>query len=123
VLVVEMTGYDVVDVTGMRHLFVPAGFPVRVRGCMRAAVVTGRALRRICSGCAQFVFVDMSLVRMVQMAFVDIVGMTVMLDRRVPACFTVLVIVRLMRCMWSHLALQSEHHCPPTQARCPVLSE
>lgn len=90
--VVQTSVHQVVGVSAVGNGFVPAP------GTMLMAFRMGRSFHRMAavgvfSGDGNFVLIDMVFVGMVQMSVVQIVGVPVVLDGRVAAIGTVLVIV------------------------------
>ena len=107
VLVVQMAGDDVVHVSPVRHRFVSAGCRMRVRFVMPATIVAACTVRGILRVDREFVLVDVSLVRIMQMAVVNIIGVVVVLYRRMTAAAAVGVVVLFMNCM-SHTPYVSQ---------------
>lgn len=102
VLVMDVALDEVVDVASMRYLVMPASRLVPMRRVVPAALVAARAACRIGAGMADFVFVDVTVVRMMQMTIVQVIRMTVMLQAGMSAIAAVLVGVRIVRCMCCH---------------------
>ena len=78
--------YQIIDVVGVRHRLVPAGRPMLVRAARLRGAVHG-----ICRAHGQGVLVDMILMNMVQMAIMQIIDVTLMANRRMPAIRAMLV--------------------------------
>jgi len=76
--------HQVVHVVSMRHGFMPAVGSMDVIGLVRSAVVVRRAAILVCFICVQFVFVNVISVHVMQMAVVEVIGMAIVLDGRVP---------------------------------------
>jgi hypothetical protein len=85
VSVMEMTGDEVVDVIAVWNGFVAAAGSVPVVRSVAFAVVVRRATGRILRPHAQRVFIEVTVVREVQVTIVQIVTMPVVHDRRVSA--------------------------------------
>ena len=84
---------EVVGVITVRHLLMTAVRSVLVGVGVRATVVLGRTGRGVLSVNLNRVLVDVILVGMMEMAVVQIVDMTVVLDRGVAAIRAVSMIV------------------------------
>jgi len=84
VWVVQVPLHQVVHVVSMRHGFMPAVGPMDVIGLVRSAVVVRSASILVCFAYLQFVFVNMASVNVMQMAVVEVIGMAIVLDGRVP---------------------------------------
>jgi hypothetical protein len=89
--VVEVIVDEVVDVIAVRHRRVAAPLAVSVLGVVVADVVPGSAAVRMCVVDCDYVFVDMALVRVVEMSVMQIVDMVVVCHRNVPAAWSVLM--------------------------------
>ncbi len=105
VLAVEMTVDDVIDMSAMRDSDVFAAHAVNVIERMRAARV--RRITRLQIGGAEFVFVHMIAVRMVQVRVVNVIDVIAMADGEVTARMTVFVIVPIMNVRFQVLSLHS----------------
>jgi hypothetical protein len=77
----------------VRHRLVPAAGPMHVTGFMTAAVVRRRALIGIGRSHRNHVLVDVVSMRMMEMTVVQVIDMTVVLHRRVPATGAMFMIV------------------------------
>ena len=77
---VQATVHEIVDMVTMLHRFMSAMRTVHV-----FAVDLGRALRGICRADCEDMLVDVIAVHMVEMPIVQIIHMSIMADRRVPA--------------------------------------
>jgi hypothetical protein len=95
VRVVEVTLDNVVHVVSVGNRLVPTSSAVLVIRAVGAAVMIGSARARIPSAHFQPVVVDVSLVRMMQVALVKVIRMTVVFDGRVSAVGPVLMCVRV----------------------------
>ena len=84
---------DVVDVIAMGNGFVTATGAMGVGGIVAAASVIGCARRWVVAADRELVLVDMIAMRMVQMAVMQVVDVTVMLDLGVAAVSAMLVVV------------------------------
>jgi hypothetical protein len=93
VRMVQMSGHQVIDVIAVRHRFMPAAGAVNVFLGVGPTSVLGRAAGRIARANFQLVLLDLAAVWMVQMAIVDVIDVSVVLDRRVAAARAVLVVV------------------------------
>jgi hypothetical protein len=76
---------------------------VPVRAFVRFAFVPTRAIGGINARCRKFVFVDVPLVRVMQVTIVQKIGMTVVFHSRMAAIVAVRVFVRLVRSVAGHL--------------------
>jgi len=85
VLTVAVTVMNVVDVVTVRDGFVAATGAMDVAGLVAAAFVLGRAVVGVGGRDGDHVLVDVVAVRMMQVAVVQVVDMTVMPDGRVAA--------------------------------------
>jgi hypothetical protein len=81
----QMAFHQVIHMIAVRHSLMTTGWTVHVVSLMRAAVVLRRALILIRGSNRHGVFIDMVLMDVVQVSLVQIVGMAVMLDRRMAA--------------------------------------
>jgi hypothetical protein len=91
--VMQPTAHEVIDVIAVRHAFVSAARPMRVR-----APGFGRAPRGIGVADLDDVFVDMILVHVMQMTVVEVIDVAMMAHGRVSAARTMLVsVIRMMR--------------------------
>jgi hypothetical protein len=83
---VQPSTYEIIEVIAVGHRFVPAG---------RAMLVRAARLRRALHGIAgidrECMLVDVILVRVMQMAIMEIIDMAFMADCRMPAVGAVLV--------------------------------
>ena len=80
-----MTLVHVVGVVTVRHRLVPAAGAVRVRGVVRTARVLGGTRRGVRAPDRDLALVDVIAVRPVHVSVVQIVGVAVVLHRRVTA--------------------------------------
>lgn len=95
---VQLTIDQVIDVIAMRHRLVPATWPMMVIAVMTGA---GRRYRLMRSTGRVFqpVFIDMALMRMMQMPFMQVIDMAVMANRGMTAARTVDMRMIFMRDM------------------------
>ena len=91
VRVVEMIADEIVDVIAVRNLLMPAIRPVLVRGPVPAAVVLRRTRLGIFAIDLENVLVDVVAMRMVQMPVMQIIDVTVVLNRGMTAARTMLM--------------------------------
>jgi len=96
VRMVQMAFHEVIHVVAMRHGFVSAVRPVLVAGFVRGAGVAAGAGRRILGRHVNHVLVIMPVVRMMQVAVVEIIHVVAVLHGVVPAAGRVLVRVIAM---------------------------
>jgi hypothetical protein len=89
--VVQVPVNQVIDVVTVRHRFVPAARPVPVSILVFAAVMLRGAAARIGGADIHSVFLDAAGAVVVQMAVVQVIDMTVMLDADVAATWAVLM--------------------------------
>ena len=78
-----MAVHQIVHVIAVRDNFMPTVRAVDVIGLMRSAVVVGCTTILVCLPGFQFVFVHMVSMNVVQMAVVQIIGVSIVLDSRV----------------------------------------
>jgi hypothetical protein len=102
VWVVEMTAHQVVDVSIVRHALVAAGRAVHVFLVVSAASMVRRARRPVRRVGSDRVLVDVVPVGMVQVAFVQIVGMAVVDNGSVTAAGSMNVGMSFVRAAGSH---------------------
>lgn len=93
VLVMQMSGYDVINVSRVRNGLVPALCTVHVRLRMLGAVVTLRAIRGMLGACGKFVFVNVSFVCVMQMTIVGVISVVTVLYGGVATSLPVNVLV------------------------------
>jgi hypothetical protein len=91
VRVVQRPFHQVVRVIAVRNCLVTAAGSVAVRRIMRRAAAKGSTIRRIPVRHIDAVFLDVFAARMVQMSIVQIIGVTIVLDRGVSTVRTVRV--------------------------------
>jgi hypothetical protein len=96
VRMMEMVADAVIDMVAVRHGLVAAAGTVNMARLVPAAAVVGGALLGVVARHRDHVLVHMILVRVMQMAVVQIVDMPVMVHRVVAAARAVPVIVRRM---------------------------
>jgi hypothetical protein len=102
VLVVEVSVDDVVDMVAMRDGIVPALAAVRVAALVRTTRVGRRAACRVRLSGFEDVFVNVPLMDVMQMSLVQVVLMSLVLDRLVPTGRPVSVVVLFMCLVLSH---------------------
>ena len=85
VRVMKMAIDQIVDMLAVRHSFMPATGTMCMLLRMPRASMFRSAISRVGSRYIDHVFVDMTIMQMVQMAIVQIIDVTVMHDPRVPA--------------------------------------
>lgn len=93
VTVVQMARNEIVGVVAVRNGFVAAAVAVNVVRVVRAARVGRGARDWVRRPDVERAFVDVSVVRVVQMAFVDVVDVVIVFDGGVPAAGAVNVSV------------------------------
>ena len=98
VRMVQMTVHKIIDVVAMWHGFVPAARAVNVACFMAVAVVIRGTNIRIDRANGNAVFILMPLVRVVQMAVVQIINVAIMFNGGVAAVRAVLM--RMVGMMW-----------------------
>jgi hypothetical protein len=91
VLIVQVTGDDVVPMIAVRNGLMSARVAVRMRLIVFAAGVTALAVLRICARDAESVLVDVLIVHVVQVTIVQVVDVIVVTDGRVAAARAVRV--------------------------------
>jgi hypothetical protein len=87
----QMTLDAVVDVVAMRHRVMPAAGPMHMGRLMPGAAMVGGAAVGIGAGHFDHMFVDMPLMRVVQVAVMQVVDMPAMPDRLMAAARAVFV--------------------------------
>jgi len=90
---VQVAGHQVIRVVAVRHGFVAAARSMLVAFLVAAAVVSGRATGGIGVADREAVFLHAFTPRMVQVALVQVIHMAIMLDARVSAVGSVLMLV------------------------------
>ena len=98
VRMVQMTVHKIIDVVAMWHGFVPAARAVNVACFMAVAVVIRGTNIRIDRANGNAVFIHMPLVRVVQMAVVQVINVAIMFNGGVAAVCAVLM--RMVGVMW-----------------------
>jgi hypothetical protein len=91
VRVMQMTGDEVVDVITVWNGLVTAALAVNVAAVVLGAVMFGRAAVRVLAVDLEHVLVDVTLVRMVQVPFVQVVHVVTVRDARMTTIVAVLV--------------------------------
>jgi hypothetical protein len=91
VRVMEVAADQVIHVSAVGYLLVPATRPVAVVPRVRGAVVRGRARGRVPVVHLKLVLVDVLAVRVVHVTVVQVIPVAVVKDRGVSAVVTVLV--------------------------------
>jgi hypothetical protein len=99
---VQMIVDEIVDVIAMRHSIVSAARPVHVVRSMTAADVAGLAVRRVCGIDADRALVDMVAVRVMEVAIVQVVDVTVVVNGAMTAVGAMDVLVSIVNRMASH---------------------
>ena len=93
---------EVIDMVTVRHGLMTAVGAVSMPGLMPLATMGGRASSRVLRGDTEPMFIDMVAMRMMKMSVMEIIGVTVMGDSRMPAVRSVLMTVMLMDGMVAH---------------------
>jgi hypothetical protein len=88
--------HEVINVVAVRHLFMAAIRAVNVRLVMRSAVVLGGACIRIRGRHLQDMFIHMIAMLMVQMAIMQVIGVSLVIHGRVAAAALMFVIMSLV---------------------------
>jgi hypothetical protein len=101
VLMVKMPVDEIVDVIAMRNHRMTAAGAMVMRGVMGAASVSARTGVRVRPTHRNGVFVDVTVMVVVQMAVMEIVDVIVVADREMSTVVSVNVGVVLVRTMWS----------------------
>jgi hypothetical protein len=86
-----MSAYQVVHMVAVRHLLMPAGWAVLVSSLVRPTVVLRRAGSRVAAADGDLMIVDVIGVQVVQVAIMEIVGVTLVPYGCVSAIRTVRV--------------------------------
>ena len=85
VRVVQMATDQIVDVVAMRHRLVAASRSMPVGGVVSAAAMVRRAAIGISGAYSNDMLIDMVVMRVMQMAIMEIVGVSIMANRNVAA--------------------------------------
>jgi hypothetical protein len=99
---VEVSVHQIIGVVAVGHGFMSAVRTVHVRFLMTAAVVPRGADGRVIAADGDAMLLYASLAGMVQMAIVQIIGMTLVLHRRMAAVGTVGVGVAIVNFLSCH---------------------
>lgn len=99
---VQMAGDQIVDMVSVRHGRMPAVRAVAMSGLMPLAAMGRCASSRVLRSDTEPMFIDMVAMRMMKMSVMEIVGVAIMGDGRMPAVRSVLMIVMLMNGMVAH---------------------
>jgi hypothetical protein len=99
---VEMAVHQVIGVVAVRDGFMPAVGTVHMRFLMTAAVVSRGAEGRVIAADGDAVLLYASLTGVVQMAVMQIIGMTLVLHRRMAAVGAVSVGVAIVNILSCH---------------------
>ena len=94
--------HEKIDVTRVWHGLVPAGRIVTMGWIVSVTTVSARTLRRISVRGDKLVFVDVTLVCVMQVTVVQEVGMIFMLHFRMPAAIAMSMLVGVVRCVHCH---------------------
>jgi hypothetical protein len=100
----KMSFHEIVFVTAVRNRFMSAASAMRVLTVMRAARMSGGTSGRIRTTLRQGVFIHMPLVGTVKMPVMHIVDVTFVLNRYMPAAWTVSMRVLIVRFVVAHLS-------------------
>jgi hypothetical protein len=100
--VMQVAFYQVVDMVAMRDSFVAAILAVNVSGVVTGVVMVDRASVGVRCVHFEHVLIDMIPVHMVQVPVMQVIGVPVMIDRFVPAAWSVLVSVASMLLAFVH---------------------
>ena len=103
----EVTVHEVVDVVSVRDSLVSAAWAMDMVGIMAAAGMRRRAVVGVGRGHLNHVLVDVAIVRVMQVAVMQVVDVTVVLDGLVSAAWAVDVIVGLVNLAIRHGVLLS----------------
>ncbi|HEV3203952.1 MAG TPA: hypothetical protein VGY77_06205 [Gemmataceae bacterium] len=101
--VVQVPIYQVIRVISMRHGFMTAPRSMLVILRMAPTIMVRRACRRIARIHPQLVLLHPFAPHVMQMPIVHIINVAIVLNTRVPAALTVLVIVILVKCRCRHV--------------------
>ena len=99
---VQMTGDQIIDMVSVRHGLMSAVRAMAMSGLMPLTAMGRRASSRVLHGDTEPMFIDMVIMRMMKMSVMEIVGVAIMGDGRMPAVRSVLMIVMLMNGMVAH---------------------
>jgi len=100
----KMSFHEIVFVAAVRNRFMPAASTMGVLTVMRAARMSGGTRSRIRTALRQTVFVHVALVSAVKMPVMQIVDVTFVLNRDMPAAWTVSVRVLIVSFVIAHLS-------------------
>jgi uncharacterized protein YqgC (DUF456 family) len=98
----KMSLHEIVLMTTVRNRFMPAASSMRVLAVVRAARMSGSTSGRIRATLRQGVFIHVPLVGAVKMPVMHIVNVTFVLNRDMPAAWTVSMSVLIMRSVIAH---------------------
>jgi hypothetical protein len=96
---VKVIAHQVIGVIAMWYGLMPAALTMTVIVAMRSAAVLGGTVGRVGAVHRQFMLVDMITVRVMHVAIVEVIGVTVVNHRDVPTIGAVLMVVVLVRVM------------------------
>jgi hypothetical protein len=100
--VMEMPVNQIINMVSMRYRRMSAVRAMDMIGCVTRALMFRRALARVHTGHLNLVFVDVTIVHVVQVPVVKVVNVALMPDRGMAAVRAVLVIMILVvRCIAS----------------------
>jgi hypothetical protein len=103
VWMMKMSFHQIVAMTAVRDRFMSATSPMRVLGVMRAARMSRGTGGWIRATLRQSMLIDMPLVGAVQMPVMQIIDVTFVFDRGMPAAWTVRMGVLVMRFVVAHV--------------------
>jgi hypothetical protein len=100
----KMSLHEIVFMTAVRNRFMPAAGSMRVLAVVRAARMSGGASGRIRTTLRQGVFIYVPLMRTVKMPVMHIINVTFVLNRDMPAAWTVSMRVLIVCFVVAHLS-------------------
>ena len=95
--VMQVSLHQVVDVSSVRHPFVPTTFAVPVRRSVLAARLAARARRGVLSSTRELVLVDVTFVDVMQVTVVQVVDVSFVTEGHVATPGSVLVLMSFVR--------------------------
>lgn len=99
---VQMAGDQIIDMVSVRHGLMSAVRAMAMSGLMPLAAVGRRASSGVLHGDTEPMFIDMVTMRVMKVSVMEIIGVVVMGDSRMPAVRSVLMGVMLMDGVVAH---------------------
>lgn len=99
---VQVAVDEVVDMVSVRHCLMPAVRAVAMPGLMPTAPMGWGTCRRVLLGDIKPMFIDMVVMRVVEVSVMEIIGVAIMGDGRMSAVHTMLMPMLLMNGVVTH---------------------